>query len=470
MLISTIIFLNWCILWYLIFLSVGYIFLFTMSIRDIFMRDQEERIGDVLSMMKLEAMPPVSVIMATYNEENNITESIDSVLNSTYPHTYLIIVNDGSTDNTVKKLIERYQLHKVPPVMPQLLKTFGAIKGYYISEAYPNITLIDKEHHDKSDCLNIGINACRTPLFITMDADSLIEPEAVSELLFYLATRPHAVAVGGGVYILNGCKWKNGKITEARMPYHFITGIQACEYMRSFLFARAGWNPLNGSLSFSGTATLFDHQAILDIGGFDVGNPANDFEIIVHLHEHKLGKNSLYQIGYTPAASVWTDVPDTLKSYWHQRTTWQIGTLRSLMLYKHMFFNPRYGITGLFTYPFFLLGETLGPLVELLAYVLVLISWWIGILDGYLALLFFLVCLGFITLLTMATVLMSLITYNKYGKLRDVPWMLFLVVIETFGFRQYGAICRTIATFRYFFGKLKFWEKNKDLDFGNRTK
>lgn len=450
---SIIVFLNWLVLCYLILLSMGYIMLFILSVRDTLIRYQEVNIGDVLSIMNSRAMPPVTVMIAAHNEEDTILDSIKSVLINNYPNTYVLIVNDGSTDTTLEKLIQTYDLQQTSMIVPDIIKTQGAIKGYYVSQKEPRITVIDKEHIDKSDSLNIGVNACRTPLFITLDADSILEPDAISELVFYLITRPHAVAVGGAVYVLNGAKYQEGVITDPRMPYRIISGIQACEYMRSFLFTRAGWNHLSGALSFSGTATLFDYQAVVEVGGFDVNNPANDFEIIVRLHADKLDKKMSYQIGYTPAASCWTDVPDTLKSYWHQRSLWQIGTLRSLLIHKKLFFNPRFGIVGLFNYPFFLLGETFGPLVELLAYTLVIVSWFLGILDGYAACLFVLICFGFIVILTIASVFMSFITFNKYHRLKDIPWILLLVAIETFGFRQYTVICRVIATFRYFFSR-----------------
>ncbi|MBV9575067.1 MAG: glycosyltransferase family 2 protein [Gammaproteobacteria bacterium] len=453
MLVSTIVMLNGFILIYLVIFSAGYTFLLLMSVRNVLLRFEEVQIGDVLDLMHSHALPPVTVIIAAYNEEEFILETVNSVLKSTYEKTHIMIVSDGSTDQTLPKLIETYELYKIHCVVPSIIKGTSEIFGYYISNKYHNITLIDKAHRCKSDSLNIGLNACRTPFFITVDADSIVEPDAISELVFYMMTREHAVAVGGSIYILNSCDYGDGEIKKEILPRKYVEGVQACEYLRSFLFNRAGWNPIQGALSYSGTATLFEHKAILDIGGFDLENPSNDFEVIINLHAQRKHAEIPYQIGFSAAAGVWTDVPVTLRQFWNQRTNWQIGMMRSLLRHKYMLFNSKYGLVGLFHYPFYLFGETLGAVVEFAAYVLLFLSWYLGIFSTYVVILFFVLCLGFITLLTIATVLMNLISYNKYGGLQDLSRILFYVLTEPIGFRQFSVVCRVLATIKYFFIK-----------------
>jgi len=350
---------------------------------------------------------------------------------------------------------EVFNLKKIHPLVPQKIKTSGKIRDYYTSNFQMNITVIDKENSGKSDSLNIAVNSCRTPLFITLDADTIIEPDAITNIMFYLLTHTNTVAVGGAVYILNGCKYEQGEIIERKMALKPLPALQTCEYMRSFLFNRSGWNTFQGALSYAGAFTLLDHKAVNNIGGFDEENLAQDFEITTHLHEYERKQKRVYTVGYTAAAAAWTDVPTTLKSYWLQRYNWQRDTLRSLLLHKKMCFNPKYGWTGLFTYPFYLFGETLGVCIEFLAYILVVISWYIGILDAYWALLLIGICWGFVTLITMATALMNFITYNKYRKLSDLVWFLFISITENFGFRQFLISARIAGTFGYFFSKKK---------------
>lgn len=450
--------INVIILWYFIILSIGYIILLAGSITDIIFKFKESDLGNINVLLKSLTMPPVTIIIPAYNEEEYILEPIFSILKNNYTNTAILVVNDGSTDQTMAKLIDYFELYQVTPIIRKIIPSNSKIKGFYISKKYKNITVIDKEHRDKSDCLNIGLNACRTPLFITIDADTLlVEPDAISNIVFTMLTNPHTVAVGGAVYILNGCIYKEGEIIEAKMSYRPLYALQICEYLRSFLFGRSGWNTFGGALCFPGAFTLLERKAVLDLGGFEVGNTAQDFEIITHLHAYGFEHKYPYKFSFTPAAAVWTDVPGSLKEFWHQRSAWQRGSLHSLMRYKRMLFSFKYGIAGWFTYPFYLFGEILGAMFEFVAYLSILFSWYFGILDMYWTILFFIICWGFITFLTMVTVLINYITFNKYKRIRDLLWILVLVVIEQFGFRQYHVTCRVIATIRYFFRSLKFW-------------
>lgn len=461
MLVQIITYLNWCILWYFIGLSSVYILLLALSIPDIRLRFKETYVSKLVSAMKSNSMPPVTAIIPAFNERQNILETVDSLLKMTYTNTYILIINASSTDDTLRKLIKTYDLYAISPIASSQLEVIGAIKGYYISRTYPNITVLDKQYKDRSDAINAGVNLCHTPLFFTIDADSLIEPNALSRIVFYMLSRPYTIAVGGAVNILNGCIFRSGKIVEAKVAFNLLYGFQTCEYMRSFLFSRSGWNALGGALCYAGTFTLFQHKNIVDIGGFQRDNAAQDFEIITHLHAYNLEHKVKYHIGYTPAAAVWTDVPGTLREYWNQRVNWQDGMLRSLMPYKKMLFNYKYGVIGLFTYPFFLFGETLSALVEFTAYILLILSWYFHILNPFFTVLFFVICWGFTVALTMATALLNFVTFDSYKHIRDLLWFLFIAIIEPFGFRQFNVICRVWATFKYGIGSLIFWKKKE---------
>jgi cellulose synthase/poly-beta-1,6-N-acetylglucosamine synthase-like glycosyltransferase len=236
-----------------------------------------------------------------------------------------------------------------------------------------------------------------------------------------------------------------------KLPNSYLGRLQACEYIRSFVFGRTGWNLFKGAMSYSGTCTLFERDAVLEIGGFDTRNPAQDAEIIAHLHKHMREKNHPYNILFTPVAFAWTEVPDTFKSYTHQRIQWQWGLMQSFLRHVKMLFNPFFGITGLFTYPFYLLVESFGHIIELLTYLLIITSLIFGFFDAKSALIFFLLSAGFLSFLTVATMLLNIITFNKYRKISDILRIFFYSIIEMFGFRQYSLIVRTIGTIKYFF-------------------
>lgn len=293
---------------------------------------------------------------------------------------------------------------------------------------------------------------------LTVDSDSLIEPRTVSRIAFDMLSQKHVIMVGGGVYILNSCRYKNGVIEESRLSPNPIVSIQICEYIRSFLFGRSGWNAFKGSLSFSGTLSLFEHALLIKIGGFDLNNYAQDAEVVMCLHAYMRKRGYPYKILFSPEAFAWTEVPSGLIAYWHQRSNWQVGLLRSIVHHRKLLLNLKYGIVGLFTYPFFVVVEVFGPLVEMTAYTLVIISWWLGILDTTATVLLVIISWGFVTFLTMANMLINLITFNKYKRLIDILWTFVLVFLESFGFRQYMTLARVFGTLR-FIGKRLFSKK-----------
>lgn len=452
--INIIHFFNWVILWYMMIINFCYVVLLGVSIPEIFERHDEVEMGALRDFLNSDNMLPVTILITAYNEELTILDTLKSILRNNYPNINIMILNDGSTDTTMEKLDQALKLKKIDKIIPKLIPTYGKFKGYYISQNYPNITLIDKENSKKSDTLNVGLNACRTPYFITVDADTLLDPDAISNIVFYALTNPDPAAVGGAIYLLNGCTYKDGVILKKRISLNPICALQSAEYMRGFLFGRAGWNVFSGALCYAGAFTLFNHKAVLDVGGFDRDNIGQDFEIITHLQAHRFEKKRHYTLGYTSAAIAWTAGPETLKEYWKQRTGWQFGSMRSILRYKRMFFNPYYGIIGLFSYPFYFLAEVFGVIVEFTAYLSIIVSWYYGFFDAYFAILFFILCYGFVAFITMATAFINYTTYSKYKRFSNLLWVFVVVTIECFGFRQYVAICRVTASVRYFWAWL----------------
>lgn len=455
MLITILIITNILILIYFLLLSLGYITLLISSIADIFARFKEVEDGNIISIMKSYSLPPVSIIVPAYNESIMICDAVDSLINSDYLNVQIIIINDGSTDDMLEKLVDKYNLVEINAEIQESVKTSNSVKAYYISHSHSNVTVIDKYHTDRSDTLNVGVNVCKTPIFFTIDADTIIDPDAISRLVFYMLSKPNMDAAGGGVYILNSCTLDDGRIVDSKIPLKPIYAIQACEYLRSFLFSKSGWNAFGGSLCYSGAFTAFKTSTIVDMGGFDIGNLAQDFEIITRIRSAQYEEKSNGIVGYTSAATVWTDVPGSFSDYWKQRINWQYFTLESLMMHARMLFNPAYGITGLFIYPFFLFGETLGAVVEFTAYICIIASVLLGVFDLYTAVLLYGFAWAFYTLLTMATALINFNTFNKYHRIRDVFVILFYTIIEGFGFRLFSVICRVAATLSYVFSKKK---------------
>ena len=443
---------NAFVIWYFICISAGYLILLAMSLPIIIRAFQEQEHGNLISLMKSGILPPVTAIVPTYNMEGSVVEAVLSVLKCEYLGVKVVVVNDGSKDKTLEKLKEAFNLKQIPCVVRQKLK-HEQIVGYYMSRTHPNVVVIDKLHEKSGygggNALNVGLDACQTPLFATVDADTIIEPDAFNKLIFSMLSVPHSVSAGGALYILNECKHKGGMILEPKLPSKLVSGFQACDYLRSLLVGRSAFNKAGGPLIHSGAFTLFEREAVMDINGFAINNYGPDAEATLHLHAYMHEKKYPYSVHYYPTSVAWTDVPATLKAYWRQRIRWQFGLLQSFGKYKRMFFNPKYGFTGLFAYPYYVFFEMYSALIETAGYVAMLIALYLGILNIKSALLFILIAWGFSAFLTVATGLISYLTLNKYGKFSDIIKISILAFAELLGFRQFGVLCRTYATINY---------------------
>lgn len=445
---------NVAIIWYFLFVNLAYIILLITSIPDLYIRFKESMLGNVDFFIRSKSMPPVTAILPAYNEEADLIETIKSLLKSEYPNLQIIIVNDGSEDGTMEKLFAHLELTRIYPIIMQKIKTIASVNNFYISIKHPNITVIDKEHSGKSDSLNIAINACTTPLFVSIDADTIIEPKAIPILVFSMLSQPHTIAEGAAIYILNGCEVQDGELRNIKMSSAPLVVMQTCEYLRAFLFGRTGWRIFRGPLILSGACTLFERQAVIEAGGYLKNAPGEDMEIIVSMHERMRANKYPYRIGYTFSAAAWTNVPTDMNDLWGQRDRWHRGLIDSLMHHKKMFFNPKFGATGIVAYPFQFFAEFLGPIVEFFGYVAVIIAMYFNIIDWQFAILFFIATWGFATIMTLGVTLISMVSFNKYQRLRDILVLFFIVIFESLGYRQVLSLCRVIATFRYFIKNL----------------
>lgn len=446
---NLLIFINICILFYFVFSFIVYTILFIFAFPEIIAHYRRSKFSNAYSFINKKHLPPVTIFITAYKSNSTIINAIRSALNSIYPNLYIIVIADGdSGDNTIKTTIEAFQLEPIDLLVENNIETAPVTQGY-LSKTHPNLMLVQKEHAGPGDALNVGLNICFTPYIMTMDADSLMEPDTISEMVYYMMSRKHMIAAGGGVYISNNNNITEGKIIEPKFPRNWIAALQVNEYMRSHLFNRTAWNHFGGTMCYSGTATLFSRQALLDVNGFDTKNFTQDAEVIMRLHEYFRRFKKEYTIGFTPTATVWTEVPETIRTYSRQQNHWRRGLLRSTLRYWYMFLNPRYKIQGLVGYPLYLILEILAPYVEFTAYFTVGISYFLGILDAYAALLFILLAWGAASILNLANAFINLITFNRYRRLNDVFRSLGFTLLDIVGFRQYVVVVKVWASLQY---------------------
>lgn len=402
-------------------------------------------------------VPPVSVIIPAHNEGESLSKTIMSALNINYPHSEIIVINDGSTDDMLGRLIKEFNLRQVEKVYRSLLKT-KKVRGFYHNPDIPNLIIVDKENGGKSDTLNCGINVSSSPFFCTVDADTVIESDALLRLIIAVmeSTVP-VIACGGVVRVVNGCTVKDSKITEVNLPKKWLVIFQIVEYLRGFLFGRTGLDRLNGNLVLSGTFSMFEKQSVLEVGGFALNNVCEDMEIVVRLHKYMRLNKRPYAVRFVSDPICWTEVPSTVRQMGRQRRRWHLGLIQTMMRYKSMIFNPRYGRTGLLAMPYFFFVEMLSPLVEVVGYIAVIGAYIFNLISYDFFILFLVLAIFYGAFLSVTGVFLEELTYRRYPKWKHLFTLLLFGILENFGYRQLNSFWRFQAYFQYLFGKQQ-WE------------
>lgn len=429
------------VIWYFAFLNLFYGLLFLLSIGETWKNWALTSRLHLSERMDAGAFLPISIIIPAHNEVKTIEESIRAQLNLDYPLYELVVVNDGSTDGTLERLNEAFDLYEVPPAFPCRLK-HKTVLGYYRSHQNPGLVVVDKENGGKADALNAGLNIARYPLCATVDADTLTDTRALKRVVRPFLLGSNAAGAGGTIRVANGCMFSEGKVIDPRVPKRFLAGVQVPEYLRAFLFGRLGWNRLGGNLLVSGAFALFQRRLVLDIGGYKTDSITEDLELTVSMHRDLLQKKEDYTLPFVPDPVAWTEVPEDLKSLGNQRERWHRGLLSTLLHHKKMLGNPRYGRIGLIAFPFYFFGELLAPLVEMFGYFVLSLGIVLGILDYQYAILFFSLALGYLMFLTFWTILLEEMTYRVYPHLSDFLRMLLYALLEPFGYRQFTLFWR----------------------------
>ncbi len=404
---------------------------------------------------------PISIIAPAYNEENSIVESVRNLLSLEYPQYEVIVVNDGSTDATLKKLIEAFSLKKTQWVFRKVVD-HKPVLGIYVCPANPKLIVVDKLNGKKADAMNAGLNIAHYPLFCAVDSDCLIDRDCLLKVVRPFLEDPERTAgVGGIVRLINGCTVKSGQVTRIRLPRNILARFQTLEYFRAFLGGRIGMSLVKSILIISGAFGVFRKDLILKCGGYRPASIGEDLDLVVrlrkYLHDHKIP----YTIHFLPDPICWTEVPETLRALRKQRNRWHRGLIEAFMYSRRMIFNPRYGVTGLFAMPFYLIFELFGPLIELLGYVIFILCLLFRLVDYPFAFIFFLLSVALGTLLSVAALLLEEFSLRRFPRTSDVLLMAVYCILENIFYRQYLAFVRGKAFIDYFRGKKEWGAMDK---------
>jgi poly-beta-1,6 N-acetyl-D-glucosamine synthase len=378
------------VLWYLFASFLVIVFLHELSYAPVAILHHYLQQRRVRPMSEWKRIPMVSIIVPAYNEEKVIEGTVKTLLEIDYPNKEILVVNDGSTDNT-EAILRPY-----------------ALEG--------KIRLINRPNAGKAAALNLGFNLAQGEIIVTIDADGALERKSVTELIANYEDS-EVVAVAGNV--------KVGNRTS------MLTKMQAIEYLRGINLRRRSFDLLNTMDVLPGALASFRKSALDSVGLYERDTVTEDMDQTL-----KLVKTRRYVI-YEPDAVVHTEAPEDLRSLFRQRKRWYGGTVQ--VLFKHSSHWWRHGSLSLIGYPYLILSIVVVPLIELTTLILMLVYGLLGRLMG--------IALAMVQLILLELALSALTIYldkEDWSLLLYVPFytLVYRYVLDVFRMATYWDLFR----------------------------
>ena len=431
---------------YFVAINLSYTILTLVSFLQSSLRVRQARAANFGVLAESRHTPPVSIVIPAYNEEPMIVNAVATALEVNYPEFEVIVVNDGSTDRTLRRLIETFDLAGSEKPYRATLPT-SRIRRIYYSKRYPNFYVIDKENAGKADALNAGLNLSRYRYIVNTDADTIFEKDSLVRIIRPVVRDPRrVVAIGGQVRVGNGFRVRGGEIVERRLPSALLPTFQIIEYLRTFLGNRVGWSSVNAMLLISGAFGCWRRDVLVSVGGFNREITGEDLEVTMRFHRVLRKRGEDYSVVSLPDPVCWTEGPEDLGSFYQQRNRWHRVLLESFWAHREMLLNPAYGTVGLLGMPYYLFFEIIGPFIEILSYFVILGAFGLGFLQAETLVLFLLLSVGYTTFLNIMAILIEELHYQTYS-LGEVSRLLLVGLLDNLGYRQLTMLIRVVATF-----------------------
>ena len=447
------------ILTYFVALNTSYLALITLAGLEFGRHLRRAPFAGADDMFRSPLTLPVSVIVPAYNEGAGIVAAVTAMTALRYPRYEVVVVDDGSSDDTFELLRAEFDLVEVPRVVPGEVPYHSQVLSVHVARANPEtLTVVRKTNGGKADALNVGINLARHPLICMVDADSVLDPDALLSVTKPFGDDPlRVVACGGVVRIANGCKVIGGRVVDVRMPKQWLVRIQVVEYLRAFLMGRTGWSRLGGLVVISGAFGVFRRDLVVRVGGMDTATIGEDAELVVRLHRHLREQKQDYRVVFVAEPVSWSEAPSTRTVLGRQRRRWHRGIAEILGKHRRMIGNPRYGRIGLVALPYYVVFELLAPFVELSALVLLPLGRWIDAIDTAFLWRFVLVAYGYGLLVSLVSLFIEEVSFHRYPRWSDLGRGMVAAVLENFGYRQVLAVWQVAGAIGALHGRKAEW-------------
>ncbi|GHB50393.1 glycosyltransferase family 2 protein [Mongoliitalea lutea] len=411
-------------------------------------------------LVKSNNLVGVSIVAPAFNEGLNIIYNVRSLLSLNYPNFEVVIINDGSTDDTLEKLIQEFELVKVDFYYEEKIHTHP-IRGHYKSTnpVYSKLLVVDKENgKSKADASNAGINSAKHPLFLCTDVDCILRSDTIMKLAKpFMTSKKRTIASGAAIRASNSCEVKDGFLMKIRFPQNWWASFQELEYVRAFLMGRMAWSEINGLLLVSGGLGLFDKEIAIKAGGYWHKSLGEDMELITRMRKYMCDNQMPFEITYIPESLCWTEVPATREVLIRQRVRWARGLIQTLYLHRDMLFRPKYGRTAFLILPYFWLYEFLVPILEVLGLTALILSFFlIDVNTAYFIKATGVVYLFYLTV-TLLSVLWDELFYGHYSRKREVFQLVWKAVLEPIAYHPFNVYASMKGYYHFLTNKEQKW-------------
>jgi cellulose synthase/poly-beta-1,6-N-acetylglucosamine synthase-like glycosyltransferase len=420
---------------------------------------RRNRIREKLVMIQSPLSPGISIITGAFNEELNIIHNVRSLLNMNYPLFEVIIVNDGSTDKTLEKLIQEFELTEVTFAYHYFIHS-AEVQRIFKSEnpACSNLLVIDKANGGcKADAINAGINASSYPYFLNTDVDCILDNDTLIQLIQpFVDDEKRVIATGATLRMVNSCIVDSGVLAEAKVPRQLLPAFQEIEYIRSFVLGKMGWNLINGIPNVSGGLGMFDKEIVIKAGGYDPSSFGEDMDMLMRMSKYMLDTKQEYAIRYIPQSLCWTEGPSTLKVFKRQRVRWGRGLYQIFSTYYKLMFNPKYKMLGWVVLPYNFIFELCAPLVEFLGIICYIYLIASDLINWPFALVLLLFVYSFSIFITLLAILWDQLVIRRY-RVKEVLKLCLFVFIEPIIYHPMVMIFALMGYINQFFKAKSHW-------------
>jgi len=446
---------------YFLLQNLVYFVLFLISYFGIKNYKKDLKLNNFMTVYNSKLTSPMSFLISVNNEEKSISKNIKDFLEKfNYPEYELIIINDGSTDNTLVELVNEFECEAYNYPYKKSLAT-KQINGIYRSNLDNRIIIIDKVFGGKADALNAGINIAKYPYFGSIDSDTVLENASYFKVMFpVLNSSEEVIAMGGIVGVANSVDASRDRQDMTKLRGNILVKFQVIEYLREFLLGRYAWTRINGLPIISGAFGLFQKKAVIECGGYHLGlskqsTAGEDMELVIRLHKYFTKKKKKYKIVFVPDILSWTKVPENIGKLIQQRVRWQHGLMETLSKNRELLFNYKHKMVGMVSMPFYLLFAFLAPVVEVMAYIIIPYAYFTDKISLESVSMFLFVAIGLGILISICSVFLETLTFNRYKGTSNIIKIYFYAILENFGYKQLGAVFRFFGLIRFFICGMK---------------